>query len=81
MAMQFTQGGRLAPEPVWCQMHYFPDDYHWTTDLVAWWMSERSNTRFEINDSAGPWPVGPACAEASIAEGKTDPREITEWRG
>jgi hypothetical protein len=79
--MQFTEDGRLAPEPVWCKMHYFEDDYHWTRDLVALWLSGRGNGRFWLIDSEGPIPVGRACAEASIAQGKTDPREITEWRG
>jgi hypothetical protein len=81
MRPQFTADGRLAPEPAWCKMHYFEDDYHWTRDLVALWLSERSRDSFRLIDYDGPWPVGRACAEASIAEGKTDPREITEWRG
>jgi hypothetical protein len=81
MTMQFTSDGRLAPEPVWCQYHYFEDDFHWTTDLVAWWANKQGRNTFELVDSDGPWPVGRACAERSIAEGKTDPREITEWRG
>jgi hypothetical protein len=81
--MQFTPDGRLAPEPVWCQMHYSDADFHYTDDLVGWWAytTGPGPNRFVLLDAGGPWPVGRDCAAAAVARGDTDPRSISEWRG